>query len=83
MRKFDAGLAGEIGLSPGKKRIIIKFYISKEGEVVNISTKAPHPKLIDEANRVINSLSKFISPAYSMGKPINTSYTFPVMFNVE
>ena len=43
LRKFNAELPNELGLSPGKKRVFIGFKIDRQGNVVNIQARAPHP----------------------------------------
>ncbi len=83
LRKFDSNLAGNLGISPGKNKLIIKFVISKKGEIVNVNTEAGHKKLIEEGNRVINSFPNFIKPAMINGKAIDMNYTFPISFNVH
>ncbi|MDA9628187.1 energy transducer TonB, partial [Flavobacteriaceae bacterium] len=55
-KEFDAELPNSLKLSPGKKRIIMLFKINKEGAIVGIKTKAPHPALQEEAVRIIKLL---------------------------
>ena len=55
-RKFNAGLGGEYGLS-GVQRIYALFEVAADGTIQNIQVRAPHPKLKEEAERVIGSVS--------------------------
>ena len=59
-----------------------KFKIDKQGNVIDIKTRAPHPALEKEAKRVIQLLPQFI-PAKQNGKPIKVVYTLPIIFQVE
>ncbi len=81
-RKFDVGLAAELGLSSGLFKVEVTFYISKEGEIVNVSAESPSPELSEEGIRVINSLPDFISPAMKDGKPIVLKYVMPIRFRI-
>lgn len=82
LRKFNADLANELGLSPGKKKIYVGFRIDKTGNIVDIQARAPHPRLRKEAERVTKTLPKMI-PGKQRGKPVGMRYTLPISFNVE
>lgn len=81
-KKFDADLPNDLGLSPGKKRIIMLFKIDKKGDIVGIRAKAPHPKLQKEAIRIIKLLPK-MTPGRQRGKPVGVKYTLPMRIDVE
>ncbi|MBS3992156.1 MAG: energy transducer TonB [Bacteroidetes bacterium] len=81
-RKFNADLAQELGLSPGKKRIFVMFKIDKNGDVTDIEARAPHVRLEKEAIRVIESLPK-MQPGKQRGRPVGVKYSLPITFNVE
>lgn len=81
-KKFDSDLPNELGLSPGKKRIIMLFKIDKSGNVVDIRAKAPHPRLQKEAVRIVKLLPK-MTPGKQRGKPVGVKYTLPVRIDVE
>lgn len=81
-KKFDADLPNDLGLSPGKKRIIMLFKIDKSGDIVGIRAKAPHPKLQKEAIRIIKLLPK-MTPGRQRGKPVGVKYTLPMRIDVE
>lgn len=80
-RKFNADLAADLGLS-GKQRISVLFRIDKNGDVVGIRSRAPHPRLEKEAARVINLLPK-MKPGKQRGEPVTVSYTLPIVFQVQ
>jgi protein TonB len=81
-RKFNADLPNDLGMSPGKKRIIMLFKIDKVGNIVDIRAKAPHPKLQKEAIRIINLLPK-MKPGRQRGKAVGVKYTLPMRIEVE
>ena len=79
---FDTELANELGLDSGKKRIYVQFKIDKTGNVSNINARAPHPKLKDEAIRIIKKLPK-MTPGRQRGRAVGVPYTVPITFSVE
>ncbi len=81
-RHFDAELANELGLAPGKKRIFVQFKIDKDGTITSVGARAPHPRLKKEAERIAKKLPKMI-PGRQRGKPVRVGYTLPITFNVE
>ena len=58
-RNFNTSLANELGLRSGKHKIFTQFIIDKNGEVVDIKIRAPHPKLKSETLGTIQKLQKF------------------------
>jgi len=81
-KKFDSDLPNELGLSPGKKRVIMLFKIDELGNIIDIRTKAPHPKLDKEAQRIIKLLPK-MKPGQQQGKAVRVKYTLPMRIDVE
>ena len=81
-RKFNADLPNDLGMSPGKKRIIMLFKINKVGDIVDIRAKAPHPRLQKEAIRIIKLLPK-MKPGRQRGKAVGVKYTLPMRIEVE
>ena len=81
-RKFDAELPNELGLSPGKKRVFIGFKIDKQGNIVNIQARGPHPKIESEVISVMNKLPK-MKPGRQRGKPVGVKYSIPFSLIVE
>ena len=80
-RKFNTGLAGDLGLI-GRQRISVIFKIDKRGNVTDIRARAPHPKLEEEAIRVISSLPK-MKPGLQKGRPVIVPYSLPIIFQVQ
>lgn len=80
-RKFDKSLGEKLGLS-GITRINVMFSIDKEGKVVDIKTRAPHPDLEEEARDVLESLPQ-MQPGKQRGKPVSVSYALPIIFKID
>ena len=81
-RKFNASLAADLGLSPGKKRIFVMFKIDKTGGITEIRARAPHPRLQKEAERVVRTLPR-MTPGKQRGRPVAVRYSLPIAFQVE
>tara|TARA_R110000787_G_scaffold200643_12_gene311650 strand:+ start:5521 stop:6249 length:729 start_codon:yes stop_codon:yes gene_type:complete len=81
-RKFNSDLPNELGLSPGKKRVTMIFKIDKIGNIIDVMTKSPHPKLDKEAARIIKLLPK-MKPGKHQGKPVRVKYTLPMRIDVD
>ena len=80
-RKFYTDLAGDLGLE-GRQRIAVQFKIDRNGNVVNVRARAPHPRLEQEAVEVVSSLPK-MTPGQQRGKPVGVLYSLPILFQVE
>ncbi len=81
-RYFDADLANELGLAPGKKRIFLQFKIGKTGKIEDVQARAPHPRLKKEAFRIAEKLP-LMEPGKQQGRPVRVKYTIPITFKVE
>ncbi|MGB0880181.1 MAG: energy transducer TonB, partial [Polaribacter sp.] len=81
-RKFDNELPNELGLSPGKKKVYIGFKIDRNGNVINIQARAPHPKIKKEVIKVMKLLPK-MKPGRQRGKPVGVKYSIPFSLIVE
>jgi protein TonB len=81
-RKFNASLASDLGLSPGKKRIFVMFKIDKTGGITEIRARAPHPRLQKEAERVVRTLPR-MTPGKQRGRPVAVRYSLTIAFQVE
>jgi protein TonB len=82
LRKFDAELPNELGLSAGKKRVFIGFKIDKKGNIVNVQARGPHPKIESEVISVMNKLPT-MKPGRQRGKPVGVKYSIPFTLIVE
>jgi len=80
-RNFNTELAGELGLE-GRQRINVQFKIDRNGDVVNVRARAPHPRLEQEAVKLVQSLPK-MTPGKQRGKPVGVLYSLPILFQVE
>ena len=81
-RKFDADLPNELGLSAGRKRVFIGFKIDKNGNIVDVNARAPHPKIKSEVIKVMKQLPK-MKPGRQRGKPVGVKYSIPFTLIVE
>jgi periplasmic protein TonB len=80
-RKFDGTIASDYGLS-GMQKIDVQFTIDKTGHIKDVKTRSPHPKLDEEAERVISILPKML-PGKQRDKPVGVIYTLPIVFDVQ
>jgi len=80
-KKFNTELGQELGLS-GKQKISVFFTIDKTGNIVNVKTRAPHPKLEKEARRVVGLIPK-MKPGKQRGVPVKVTFFLPISFNVQ
>jgi BlaR1 peptidase M56/Gram-negative bacterial TonB protein C-terminal len=79
-QNFNTDLAGDLGLT-GRQRINVVFKIDADGNVIGIRSRAPHPKLEEEAKRVIGLLPK-MSPGKQNGEAVIVPYSLPIIFQV-
>ncbi len=68
-------------LPPGIQRTYVRFRISTEGRIIDVQARAPHPKLEEEAIRVLQLLPK-ITPGRQRGRVVEVLYSLPIVFNV-
>lgn len=80
-KKFNTELASSFGLN-GRQRINVFFKIDKDGNIINIGARAPHPGLENEAKRVIQLLPK-MQPGSQRGKSVIVPYSLPIVFKVH
>jgi beta-lactamase regulating signal transducer with metallopeptidase domain len=81
-KKFNSQIANQLGLKSGKNRMIMRFYIDKQGNVADIKVKSPHKDLEAEAIKVINMLP-IMTPGEHDGKPVHVKYTLPLRIDIE
>jgi protein TonB len=80
-KKFNTDLANDLGLE-GRQRISVQFKIDRNGNVVNVRARAPHPRLEQEAIKVVKALPK-MTPGRQRGKAVGVLYALPILFQVE
>lgn len=81
-KRFDGDLVNNLGLSPGKKNIYVKFVITKSGNIMISGSRAPHIALKKEGERIVRSIPKMI-PGKQNGKEVNVTYMLPISLRVE
>lgn len=81
-KKFNVGLAEELGLESGKKKVYVLFKINHKGNITSVRARGPHKRLEKEAIRVVQLLPKMI-PAKQRGKSVNIKYTLPITLEVK
>ncbi|WP_231565580.1 energy transducer TonB [Psychroserpens sp. Hel_I_66] len=79
--RFNTKVAIGLGLS-GRQRINSIFKIDKDGNVIFIQSRGSHPRLSEQADRVIGLLPKMI-PGMQRGKPVNVPYSLPIVFEID
>lgn len=80
-KEFNTEIGNQLGLT-GINRINVMFKIDTNGDIVDVLTRAPHPKLEQEAQRVIKALPKMM-PGKQRGNPVNVQYSLPIVFKVQ
>jgi len=80
-KNFDTGLGKELGLS-GRNRVSVQFKIDNNGQVVSVRARGPHPKLEEEAKRVIQSLPQMI-PGQVDNENVSVLYGLPINFIIQ
>lgn len=80
-KEFDVTLGEKLGLT-GINRIFVMFKIDKQGNIVDIRSRAPHPTLEAEAVRIIKALPQ-MQPGEQGGIPVGVLYSLPITFKIE
>jgi hypothetical protein len=82
-RNFNTKITNGLGIPDGRVRINVIFKIDKEGNIVDIRSRAMHPVLEKEAIRVVQLIPKMDKPGYQRGKPVTVPYSLPIVFNIQ
>lgn len=80
-KNFNTNLGDQLGLS-GRNRVNVIFKIDENGNIVEAQSRATHPKLEAEAERVINLLPK-MQPGKQRGKAVPVTYALPIIFQLQ
>ena len=64
-------------------RVFVQFIIDKDGSIVGIKTRGPHPILEIEAKRIISRLPKFVPGLDSDGKAVRVPFSVPITFKLQ
>lgn len=78
---FNTKLGKELGLK-GINRIYVRFKIDKNGRVTDVASRGPHPKLEEEAIRVVSTLPN-MTPGKQRGEAVNVLYSLPIVFQTK
>ena len=62
--------------------IYVRFKIDQKGNIVDIGSRGPHPRLESEAERVIKLLPQ-MTPGKQRGKAVGVLYSLPIVFQVQ
>ncbi|MEM6684826.1 MAG: energy transducer TonB [Bacteroidota bacterium] len=81
-RKFNTGIAEDLNLNSGIQRINVLFIIDENGKVTGIQSRASHPKLKKEAERVVKLLPQ-MQPGKQRDQNVKVKYTLPIIFKVD
>lgn len=79
-KNFDISIAEKAGLK-GRQRVSVVFKINKNGEIVDVRSRAAHPDLEAEAKRVIESIPP-LTPGQQKGENITVQYSLPIIFQI-
>ncbi|WP_432264684.1 energy transducer TonB [Autumnicola psychrophila] len=79
-QNFNTRLGNDLELS-GINRVFVQFRIDHNGNIADIKSRAPHPALGAEAERVVKLLPKMI-PGKQRGRPVGVLYSLPIVFQV-
>lgn len=80
-KNFNTALGKELGLT-GVNRIYVRFEIDTQGKITDIGVRGPHPKLEEEARRVVSLLPQ-MTPGKHKGKAVGVLYSLPIVFQVQ
>ena len=79
-RNFNTSIAQSLGIK-GRLRVNSIFNINKFGNVSFIRSRGSHPKMEEEANRVISLIPK-MKPGKQHGIAVAVPYSLPVIFEI-
>lgn len=80
-RNFNVNIGIDVGLT-GRQRINSIFKIDQKGNIIYVQSRASHPRLSEEADRVLNMLPQMI-PGKQRGRTVIVTYSLPIVFEVQ
>jgi len=80
-RNFNVNIGIDVGLT-GRQRINSIFKIDQKGNIIYVQSRASHPRLSEEADRVLNMLPQMI-PGKQRGRTVIVPYSLPIVFEVQ
>jgi len=63
-------------------RVFVQFTIGKNGSIIGIKTRGPHPLLEAEARRIISFLPR-LTPGEIDGEKVNVPFSIPIIFKLQ
>ncbi|MFC4636642.1 M56 family metallopeptidase [Dokdonia ponticola] len=81
-KEFNMDLPKELGIVGVRTKITTVFKIDVEGNIVNVRARGGHPKLEEEAIRVVKTIPKMI-PGKHEGKTVGVLYELPIIFFIN
>ncbi len=83
LKNFNRDLAKTLDIKEGQRvKILTMFTIGKDGKVGKIRSRSKYKVFEKEAKRVLALLPQ-MKPGMQKGKPVNATYTLPIIFKVE
>ncbi|MFD2916899.1 energy transducer TonB [Psychroserpens luteus] len=79
-KKFNTDVGLGLGLT-GRQRINSIFKIDTEGNIIFIQSRASHPRLSEEVDRIVALLPKMI-PGKQRGRAVIVPYSLPINFDI-
>jgi hypothetical protein len=79
---FNLKLIEDLQISQSQ-HIYVRFLINKKGLVKDVSVRSPHPKLSQEAKRVVESFPKMKPGKDKNNKPVVVIYNLPITLSVN
>lgn len=83
LKTFNTRMASYLKPTVKNVKITVIFKIYEQGEIGNIMVRAPHPKLEQEAIRVVEALPDMTKPGMQDGKAAIVLYMLPIQFIVN
>ncbi|MFD2827868.1 energy transducer TonB [Leeuwenhoekiella polynyae] len=80
-KNFNTSLGEEYGLT-GMNKVDVQFTIDEHGKVTELKTRAPHPALEQEAERIMQKLPQ-MTPGKQRDKNVRVIYYQPIRFKVQ
>ncbi len=81
-KNFDTSKFENLGLEKKKHKANASFTINKKGKVTNIVVKHENNVVREEVKQLMKSL-KVKKPGFNNGKPVDVSYTIPIVFIID
>ncbi len=81
-KNYDLKLIKELQLNQSQS-VYVRFLITDKGRVEDVAARSPHPKLSQEAKRVVESFPKMKPAKDKKNKPVGVIYTLPIRLSVN